>query len=347
MKKLILLTISITIILSHAGKMKDGLYATINTNKGSIKLQLEFEKTPLTVANFVGLAEGTKKSNKKLGVPFYDGVIFHRVIKNFMIQTGDPEGTGRGGPGYRFADEFVDVLVHQKGVISMANAGPATNGSQFFITHTATPHLDGKHTVFGKVIEGMDAVDAIANTPVVAQDKPAQDIVIESIKIDRIGAAAQAFKTDETAFQNYQETAEDRKKKQQAEKLQKQTKQLKGFLVDLEKKYGKVEKTKNGIHYVILKLGTGVKPKAGSSVNVHYTGSFLDGRKFDSSVDRGQPFSFPVGAGRVIPGWDQAVAEMLENEKRLIVLPSELAYGEQGSGPIPPNAILVFEIERL
>ncbi len=344
MKKLMLL-ILFTLNLSCAEKMKDGLYAEIQTTLGNITLELEFEKTPLTVANFVGLAQGTKKSNKDTGKPFYDGVIFHRVIKNFMIQTGDPEGTGRGGPGYKFPDEFHPSLVHDEGVISMANAGPGTNGSQFFITHTATPHLNNKHSVFGRVVKGMDIVDSIANTPTVAQNKPKTDVIINAMKISAIGSKAKSFKSDEQAFQNY--LAEMSKKNTSLEQINQQVKNLEIFLANLEQKYGSVQKTPSGIHYTIIKKGTGSKPNSGSDVSVHYTGTFLDGKKFDSSVDRNQPFVFPVGMGRVILGWDQTVLDMLENEKRIIVLPPELAYGEKGTGPIPPNSNLVFEIERL
>ncbi len=180
-------------------KLPDGVYAEMETSKGKIVLQLEYEKTPLTVANFVGLAEGTKSYSKSgeppkaQNKPFYDGLIFHRVIPNFMIQGGDPQGSGRGGPGYQFRNEIDNSLRHdKKGILSMANAGPDTNGSQFFITHTATPWLDGKHTVFGHVVEGQEVVDTIANGD-----------MIKSVKILRVGDKAKAFKGDEADFQKY------------------------------------------------------------------------------------------------------------------------------------------------
>jgi peptidylprolyl isomerase len=182
------------------GKLTDGLYADMETSKGRILLQLEFEKTPLTVANFVGLAEGTKNYSKvpgeppkAQGKPFYDGLTFHRVIPDFMIQGGDPLGNGSGGPGYQFRNEIDPSLKHDRpGTLSMANAGPDTNGSQFFITHKDTPWLDGKHTVFGHVVEGQNVVNKITRGD-----------TIKSIKIVRLGEKAKAFKGDEADFQKY------------------------------------------------------------------------------------------------------------------------------------------------
>ncbi|MCP4023409.1 MAG: peptidylprolyl isomerase [Desulfobacteraceae bacterium] len=175
---------------SFSKDLPDGLYAEFETNKGTILIELFYKKTPLTVINFVGLAEGTKDSNQPAGKKYYDGLTFHRVIKNFMIQGGDPKGTGRGGPGYTFPDEFDSSLKHDSaGILSMANAGPGTNGSQFFITHKATPWLDNKHAVFGKVVKGQNVVNAIRKG-----DK------IMAINIIRAGKEALMFKTDQASF---------------------------------------------------------------------------------------------------------------------------------------------------
>lgn len=163
--------------------LKDGLYANLQTSKGNMLVKFEDEKSPITVANFVGLAEGKIENKaKKKGEPYYDGTVFHRVIKDFMIQGGDPKGTGMGDPGYKFDDEKNDLKHKGKGILSMANSGPNTNGSQFFITHVATPWLDGRHTVFGEVIKGENVVDSIASVKTGAQDKPLTPVVLEKVE---------------------------------------------------------------------------------------------------------------------------------------------------------------------
>jgi peptidyl-prolyl cis-trans isomerase A (cyclophilin A) len=161
-----------------------GLTAHFKTSLGDFEIELFHQDAPETVWNFVNLAEGRQKTNKE--GPFYNGLIFHRVIRGFMIQGGCPEGSGRGGPGYRFQDEFKSHLRHNsEGILSMANAGPGTNGSQFFITLGATPHLDGRHTVFGKVTKGLDVVKKIGDTPTGAMDRPRTDVVIQELIIKR------------------------------------------------------------------------------------------------------------------------------------------------------------------
>jgi cyclophilin family peptidyl-prolyl cis-trans isomerase len=316
---------------AHAeAQYPDGLYAEIHTAKGTIVLRLEFEKAPLTVANFVGLAEGTKKSNQPAGTPFYDGLTFHRVIQDFMIQGGDPTGTGRGGPGYSFPDEFHADLKHDgPGVLSMANAGPNTNGSQFFITHKATPWLDHKHAVFGRVVQGQEVVNAIQ-----------QGDVMEKVVIVRVGDKAKNFKADQATF-------EQLVAKVRAANEAQARKGLDDFLAELEKQYpGKLHTTASGLQYVVLQEGSGPKPSRGTHIKAHYTGKFLDGKVFDSSRRRGKPLTFNVGVGRVIKGWDEALLDMRKGEKRLLVIPSQLAYGDRGYPPvIPPKATLVFEVE--
>lgn len=306
-------------------KLENGIYAQIHTAKGDILLRLTYEKTPATVANFVALAEGKMKNNAKAaGVPFYDGLKFHRVIADFMIQGGCPLGTGTGTPGYRFDDEFHPDLKHDRaGILSMANAGPGTNGSQFFITHRATPHLDNKHTVFGYVVEGQNVVDSIA-----------QNDKIESVKIIRVGKEAQEWDAL-AAFQKFnaekQQRIEAEKRKQQ-EALAKHTE---GF-----------DKTPSGLFYKITEKGNGKKAKKGDQVAVHYTGMLLDGKVFDSSLYRGQPLNFTVGVGQVIKGWDEGILLLSEGDKARLVIPSDLAYGSQGAGGvIPPNAALIFDVE--
>ena len=332
MKKFIFILLIILIILTgcNVNKYKDeGLYAEISTNKGLIVIKLDFDKVPMTVANFAGLAEGSiPNSVKGEGEPYYDGLIFHRVINDFMIQGGDPVGNGSGGPGYSFPDEFHTDLKHDSsGILSMANAGPGTNGSQFFITHLATPHLDNKHSVFGKVYKGIEVVNQI-----VQGDK------IESIKIVRIGDAAKSFDAP-AVFTKY---TEEKKSEYEAELVRKQDEEKK--LIE-DKWPGRIT-TNSGLMYIVLTEGKGDKPKKGGMISAHYTGTLLDGRKFDSSVDKGTPLEFPVGVGKVIPGWDEALLDMRKGEKRVLIIPSNLAYGERGAdGVIPPNATLVFQVE--
>lgn len=329
MKGLIALTVAST-LMSCSDKYPEGMYAEMNTSKGKIVLKLEFEKTPLTVANFVGLAEGTIKSTRDNNL-FYDGLKFHRVVPGFVIQGGDPNGNGTGGPGYKFPDEFVPELRHSgPGVLSMANAGPNTNGSQFFITLAATPHLDDRHSVFGNVIEGMDVVNSIGTGD-----------NIESVKIVRVGEKAKEFKADQNAFNsmvNKIMEAEELKKK----KLKEEQNAI------IKEKYPNAITTASGLMYETVKKGDGTKPKRGTNIKVHYTGTLLDGKKFDSSRDRNEPFEFLVGTGMVIPGWDEALLDMSRGEQRILIIPPQLAYGERGAaGVIPPNATLIFDVELL
>ena len=308
-------------------KLENGMYAKINTTKGEILIKLEYEKTPLTVANFVGLAEGTLKNSKKeLGIPFYDGLKFHRVIPEFMIQGGCPDGKGTGDPGYKFADEFHPDLKHDKGgVLSMANSGPSTNGSQFFITHKETPWLDGKHSVFGHVVEGMDIVNVIT-----------QDDMMNSVIIIREGASAKSFDANDlfVTAQLEIEKANAKKNRESNEIMKKLTEGA--------------TTTKSGLAYIMIKEGVGLQATAGKTVSVHYTGKLADGTKFDSSYDRNAPIEFPLGEGRVIPGWDEGISLLKVGGKATFIIPPHLAYGSKGAGGvIPPNATLIFEVELM
>ena len=307
---------------------KDGVYAVIDTNKGDIVVELFYKETPMTVCNFVGLAEGTLDAAK--GKPFYDGLTFHRVIANFMIQGGDPDGKGTGGPGYRFPDEFVDNLKHNTaGILSMANAGPGTNGSQFFITHVPTPWLDGKHTVFGHVVKGQDVVNKIT-----------QGDRMNSVSIIRKGADAQRFTATQKDFNTYLAGAAERAKQQAAQKRTK-------YETLIKQKFPNAVKTENGIFYTIVKEGKGVKAQTGKTLTMKYKGSLLDGTVFDDS-DMHEPLKFVAGAGQLIAGFDQQAVQMAVGEKRTIVIPPELGYGSRGAGGvIPPDSYLVFELELL
>jgi cyclophilin family peptidyl-prolyl cis-trans isomerase len=307
--------------------MKEGLFAQIKTSKGVIEIQLEFEKTPGTVGNFVGLSIGKiKNSNKELGKPYYDGLKFHRVINDFMIQGGCPIGTGTGDPGYKFDDEFNADLKHDKpGVLSMANSGPATNGSQFFITHIETPWLDNKHTVFGHVIDGLDVVNSIV-----------QDDEIINIKINAVGEKAQSFDPVK-AFENFNRLKEER--------INEQKKRTEKLLNDLSDGYSK---TDSGLMYKFLDNKNSNKPLKGEKVKVHYKGMLLDGTVFDSSFKRNQPIEFTLGIGQVIKGWDEGISLLGVGDKASFIIPSDLAYGESGAGGvIPPNAPLLFEVELI
>ncbi len=307
--------------------MQDGIYAKFNTTKGEILVKLTHEKTPGTVGNFVALAEGNMENSAKAqGKPYYDGLKFHRVIPDFMIQGGCPQGTGTGDPGYKFDDEFHPELTHEgPGVLSMANAGPGTNGSQFFITHVATPWLDNKHTVFGHVEEGQEVVDAISQ-----EDK------IEKLEIIRKGAEAENWNAIE-AFRTFEGAREKRMAEQKAQADTEMEKLAAGF-----------DKTDSGLRYKMIQQGNGTKAEKGKTVSVHYEGSLPNGQVFDSSYSRNQPIDFTLGVGQVIPGWDEGIGLLKVGDKARFVIPSQLAYGSAGAGGvIPPDATLIFDVELM
>lgn len=331
--------------------LADGIYADIETVKGNIMVSLEYKKTPVTVANFISLAEGKNPfvSPKYKGKPFYNGLIFHRVVNHFMIQGGDPDGTGNGNPGYKFKDEFDQTLRHDKeGVLSMANAGPNTNGSQFFITHNPTPHLNDMHTVFGHVIEGMDVVNAIEMN----------DEII-SVTIIRKGKDANQFDAVKT-FKNYydKEAVELKKMADKYAKVQADK------VLEFEALSKKAIKTESGLKFAYIKKSNNPKPVAGTKVMFSYAGYFMNGDLFDTNyaevaktygkyeVTRDRmggyapvPFQYGKKDG-LIPGFIEGMEKMAVGDKIILFIPSYLAYGERGSqGVIPPNTDLIFEME--
>lgn len=307
--------------------MENGIYAKFNTSKGSILVKLTHDLTPGTVGNFVALAEGNMENKvKPQGQKFYDGLTFHRVIPDFMIQGGCPKGTGTGDPGYKFDDEFHPSLKHDRpGVLAMANSGPASNGSQFYITHVPTSWLDGKHTVFGHVIEGQDIVDAVA-----------QGDALESVEIIRVGEEAEKFNAIE-AFIGLKGARLKRDAALKAESEAKMEQLAAGF-----------DKTDSGLRYKMIQKGDGKKAESGKTVAVHYEGSLENGKVFDSSYPRKKPIEFRLGQGQVIEGWDEGIALLQVGDKARFVIPSDLAYGAAGAGGvIPPNATLIFDVELM
>ncbi|SFA85877.1 peptidyl-prolyl cis-trans isomerase A (cyclophilin A) [Flavobacterium swingsii] len=307
--------------------MQDGIYAKFNTTKGSILVKLTHDLTPGTVGNFVALAEGNLENKvKPQGTPYYDGLTFHRVIPDFMIQGGCPQGTGTGAPGYKFDDEFHPSLKHDKpGVLAMANSGPGTNGSQFYITHVPTTWLDGKHTVFGHVVEGQDVVDAVEGND-----------ILKTLEIVRVGEEAEKWNAVE-AFRTFEGS---RAKREAAEKAEGEAK--------MEQLAAGFDKTESGLRYKMIQKGSGKKAENGKTVSVHYEGSLESGKVFDSSYPRKKPIDFRLGQGQVIEGWDEGIALLQVGDKARFVIPSHLAYGSRGAGgAIPPNATLIFDVELM
>ena len=307
--------------------MENGIYAKFNTPKGSILVKLTHDLTPGTVGNFVALAEGNlENKSKPQGTPYYNGLNFHRVIPDFMIQGGCPLGTGTGDPGYKFDDEFHPSLKHNRpGVLAMANSGPGTNGSQFYITHIPTDWLDNKHTVFGHVVEGQDVVDTVA-----------QGDALESLEIVRVGAEAEKWNAVE-AFRTFEGSRAKRESAEREETEEKMEELAAGF-----------DKTESGLRYKMIQKGNGKKAENGKTVSVHYSGQLENGKVFDSSYTRKKPIEFPLGRGNVIEGWDEGIALLQVGDKARFVIPSHLGYGSRGAGGvIPPNATLIFDVELM
>lgn len=330
-------------------KYPDGLYAELNTVKGQIVLYLEFEKTPMTVANFVGLAEGTIENDAfPLGTPYFDGSAFHRVVPNHVIQAGSPTDGQTQGPGYMFPNEIHPDLRHSSdGMLGMASSGPHTNTSQFYITLSDRSYLDNNYTVFGHVVEGIEVVHAIV-----------QDDVIDSVVIVRIGKKAKQFKADTEVFQNLVNEAKEKLSAEEDAKTKKETDMI-------QANWPEAETTESGLKYVVVQDGKGEAAKSGETLRVIYTGNTLDGNQSFTSGSDGRltpiteaaPFEFVLGESRINPGVNEALSDMKKGEKRILILTSDLAFGTSGfyarevQGQkrfvISPNTTLVYEIEVL
>lgn len=352
MKNHLLTLLAAALIASCASQYPDlspGLYADIQTNRGSIVLSLAHDKTPVTVANFVALAEGENEfvDDQFKGKKYYNGIVFHRVINDFMIQGGDPTATGSGGPGYRFEDEITDLIHDGPGVLSMANAGPGTNGSQFFITHKATPWLDGKHTVFGRVVEGQDVVDSIQ-----------QNDTIQKVVIIRKGKEAKQFDAPKV-FSEYFNGMEQRKAEEEEQRAIILLRNNEKF----EDQKQKSTKTSSGLSYLITKEGDGKKVSTTNKAVVHYAVYFANGNLLETSMlevaeEQGvvneqrklanayQPLTADVSPdAAMISGFKEGLQQLKVGDEATLFVPSTLAYGEQGNRGIPPNSDLIFQVK--
>lgn len=332
--------------------LEDGIYAKLETSMGDILIDFHEELVPMTAGNFIALAEGNhpEAEAKFQGKPYFDGTLFHRVIPDFMIQGGDPDGTGAGGPGYQFPQEIVETLKHDKaGVVSMANAGPGTNGSQFFITHNATPHLDGGYNVFAQVLGGQEIVTAIGGVERMGSDRPVEKVVLNHVEIIRVGGEAKKWDAGQ-AFLDGKQGAEDAKKAKAA-----------AIEAEIDAAYPEATITESGLRYIIETVGDGPKPEFGQMVRVDYAGYLMDGTLFDSSIKevakaggtydpRREPYEpLPMQYGpmaRVIDGWKEGIQLLNVGGKAKLIIPPYLGYGSRGAGGvIPPNASLVFDVE--
>ena len=350
--------------------LKDGLYADIQTNHGDMLAELYYKATPGTVANFVSLAEGTNTyvADSLKGKHYYDGTKSHRVIKNFMLQAGDRTATGMGDPGYKFADEFVDTLTFtKKGQLAMANSGPATNGSQFFITEVATDWLNFRHTIFGQVIQGEDVISKITDEQTSKEDsRPKNPVIIKKIEIIRVGKDAQKWDAPKVfdAFMKEQNAKAQKLESQKEKNLAQKEKNL-ALMAEQE---AKAVAQPSGIKILKLKEGNGVKPQIGSNVLVNYadflraTGDLFDTNiaeiaKENDAYDAARaadpqygyiPYAWKYSPEEgLIAGFKEALLSMKVGDRVRVFIPSALAYGKEGfgNGVIPPDADLVFEIE--
>ncbi|MFG6686431.1 peptidylprolyl isomerase [Mariniflexile sp. HNIBRBA6329] len=359
----ITLLIAISSCKAQYNDFEDGIYAEFITTKGTMVAKLAFDETPITVANFVSLAEGTNTivdsayKDKK----FYNGIIFHRVIDSFMIQGGDPTGTGSGNPGYRFKDEFKPNLKHDKpGILSMANSGPNTNGSQFFITEVPKPNLDNRHSVFGELVLGLDILDSISNVKTDSRDKPLEDVVIKELNIIRKGKAAKAFDAPKIFINHFAEA-----EKLEKERIAKAEALLKATKDKFSQQEAQAITLASGLKYIITEKGTGEKLKETSKVLTNYTLYFEDGKILDTNkletaetfgivnnhrkaANQYQPIVSDLSPNaRMIAGFKEGLQQLHIGDKATLFIPYHLAYGETGNRAIPPKTNLIFEVEIL
>ena len=347
--------------------LEDGLFAEFKTTHGTMVTELYYEKTPITVANFVALAEGNHPEVQEVfkGKPYYNGIIFHRVMDKFMIQGGDPLKNGRGGPGYQFIDEITNLKHDKPGVLSMANSGPATNGSQFFITEVPYPSLDGIYVVFGQLVKGIEIQDSISNVKTGPGNRPITDVVINELNIIRKGEAAQLFDAPKT-WNNKNEIEKELRLKEEIkmkEEIRKLDSLTKIDLIKLEDYNKKSKKTKSGIKIHIIKRGKGIKPKDGNVVKLYADGYLTNGLLFWSnnkkinerhgkydvekeSTGFYDPISMELSPNmQLIPGFKEAIYTMNVGDIIYCYIPYNLAYGDESKGLIKPNSDLSFIIQ--
>ncbi len=359
--------------------LEDGMYAEIVTDKGTMLAQLYFDQTPATVASFVALAEGTstKVDSAYKGKPFYNGLTFHRIIKDFMIQGGDPQGTGAGGPGYKFHDEVRPDLRHDTtGILSMANSGFGTNGSQFFITSKPTPHLDGYdlagnmkdcenprvscHTVFGKLISGFEILDTISNVEMSnpSAGRPKTPVNITEVNIIRKGSAAKRFDAPKVFEEELSAKAEA-----DSAAAEEKAAMLEEVRTKFDEQRKEAKELESGLSIYFTEKGEGPQPRTGQMVLVDYAGYFTNGDLLDTSMksvadkygkqtrpsaEQYQPYAVAYSPeAQMIAGFREGVQQMKVGDKATLFIPYHLAYGERQYQIIPPKSDLVFEIELI
>lgn len=349
----------------------NGVYVLFKTTKGDMLAELYYKAAPMTVGSFVSLANGTnKKTNVRQGQAYFDGLKFHRVIPGFVIQGGDPMGNGQGGPGYKFPQEIVDTLRHnKKGILSMANAGPNTNGSQFFITDGPTPNLNGGYNVFGEVVSGLDIISAIANTERNGES-PNPAVLMETVRIYKIGGEAKAFNGYD-AFIGVQEAlqAEEMEMEERRTALARELSNTFNWYRDgspnaslfsakIQEWKDEATYTESGLGVLRLNEPNGPQVNPNEMQQIDYVGYLDNGKIFDSSLEevaqlggvynpgrQYAPLPVQVARGGLIQGWLEAIPMMKKGEHARLIIPSNLGYGPNGYGNvIPGGATLIFDI---